>query len=75
MEESLEVLFVESGYYKIGYQINNQQFYRCYFGMFTTIGGFQMCYNRRFNFFYKTATELKGLAIRKNHFLQLLDKN
>ena len=40
MEESMEVLFVENGYYKIGYQINNKQFYRLYFGMFTTIGGF-----------------------------------
>ena len=40
MDESMEMLFVESGYYKIGYQINNRLFYRLYFGMFTTIGGF-----------------------------------
>ena len=43
--------------------------------MFTNIGGFQLGYNRRFNFFYKAATELKGLAIRKGHFLQLLESN
>lgn len=65
MDECMEILFVEQGYYKIGYQINNYQFYKCYFGMFTNIGGFQLSYNRRFNFFYRTSTDLKGLAIRK----------
>lgn len=40
--------------------------------MFTNIGGFQLSYDRRFNFFYKTSTELKGLAIRKEYFKQLM---
>ena len=44
MDECLDVLFVEKGYYKVGYQINNVHFYKRRFGMFTVIGGFQTCY-------------------------------
>lgn len=66
MDECTEVLFVEHGFYKVGYQINNQDFYRRRFGMFTTIGGFYISYDRRFNFMFKSSTDLKGLAIRKS---------
>ena len=72
MDECLEVLFVENGFYKVGYQINNIHFYRRRFGMFTVIGGFQICYDRRFSFIFKASAELKGLAIRKEHFKELL---
>lgn len=72
MDECLDILFVDSGFFRVGYQINNQQFYKLRFGMFNVIGGFQICYNKRFNFIYKTSTDLKGLAIRKEKFRQLL---
>ena len=74
MDECMEVLFVEHGYYKVGYQINNRVFFRRHFGMFTTIGGFSICYDKRCNFIYRTSTDLKGLAIRKTNFRQLLNK-
>ena len=72
MDECMEVLFVENGFYKVGYQINNHEYYRRRFGMFTVIGGFNVCYDRRFNFMFKSSTDLKGLAIRKPNFRQLL---
>ena len=72
MDECLEVLFVENGFYKVGYQINNIEFYRRRFGMFTVIGGFNILFDRRYYFMYKTSTDLKGLAIRKPIFRQLL---
>lgn len=74
IDECLEVIFVEQGYYKIGYQINNHGFYRIRFGMFTVIGGFNVCYDRRFNFMFKTVTDIKALAIRKSKFKQLLSE-
>ena len=40
MDEALEILFVEQGYYDVGYEINNRQFYQIQFGMSTNIGGF-----------------------------------
>lgn len=74
MDECMDVFFVEKGYYKCGYQINNVLFYKRRFGMFTVIGGFQACYERRFQFFFKTSTEVKGLAIRVSNFKQLLQQ-
>ena len=40
MDESLEILFVEQGYYEVGFEINNKQFYEILCGMSTNIGGF-----------------------------------
>ena len=68
MDECSEVLFVDQGFYKVGYQINNNDYYRKRFGMYTIIGGFNICYDKRLNFMFKASTDLKGLAIRKCHF-------
>ena len=65
MDESLEVLFVESGRYDVGYYVNNKQFFLSTFGVSTIIGGFQICFNKRHNFIYKATTQLKCLAIRR----------
>ena len=75
MDECNEILFVEHGFYKVGYQINNQDYYRRRFGMFTVIGGFYISYDRRFNFIFKTCSDLKGLAIRKSYFRQLMNEH
>ena len=40
MDESFEILFVESGKYDIGYEVNKKPFYRLRFGESTQIGGF-----------------------------------
>lgn len=58
MEESLEVLFVFQGKYDVGYEINKKAFYRRQFGPSTIIGGFEICYGKRFNFVYKAHTHL-----------------
>ena len=73
MDECTEVLFVEQGYYKVGYRINNNDYYRRRFGMYTNIGGAYICYDIRFNFMFKSSTDLKGLAIRKCYLRQLLN--
>jgi len=53
MEESLEILFVEKGRYHVGYEINKKQYFRRMFGHSTIIGGFELCYQKRFVFLYK----------------------
>ena len=72
MDECMEVLFVEQGFYRYGYEINNHEYYKRRFGMFTVIGGFNICYDKRFMFIIRSATDLKGLAIRKQNFRKLL---
>ena len=40
MDESTEILFVESGIYEVGYEINKKLFFERQFGPSTVIGGF-----------------------------------
>jgi hypothetical protein len=65
MDESLELLFVESGIYEVGYEINKNLFFERQFGASTIIGGFQICYNRRYSFTFRAFTKMNCLAIRK----------
>lgn len=55
LDECLELLFVEKGTYRVGYEVNNKLFFRKCFGMCTIIGGFQICYKKRFMFYYKVS--------------------
>lgn len=71
MDEAHEILFVEHGTYDIGYEINKKVFYRRRFGPGTTIGGFQVCYRRRFAFVYKAQASVSGLAVRKETFMTI----
>ena len=50
MEECMEILFVDKGRWKVGYEINKKQFFRRQFGESTIIGGFEICYEKRFKF-------------------------
>jgi hypothetical protein len=52
-DESLEVLFIDHGTYDVGYEINKKVFYKRIFGPSTCIGGFQICYGKRFSFVYR----------------------
>ena len=65
MEECLEVLFVEQGRYHIGYEINKKRFFKLQFGVSTNIGGFNVCYKKRFFFIYRAKTDISCLAIRR----------
>tara|TARA_B110000285_G_C15064828_1_gene584495 strand:+ start:981 stop:1208 length:228 start_codon:yes stop_codon:yes gene_type:complete len=73
MDEAFEVLFVECGTYDVGYEINKKVFYRRRFGPATAIGGFQICYRRRFAFVYKAKTNMTGLAVRKEKLMKITE--
>ena len=72
LDDCPELLFVEKGTYKVGYEINNKLFFRKCFGMCTKIGGFEICYKKRFLFYYKVSQPLHCLAIRKENFEMLI---
>ena len=43
LDECLEMLFVEKGLYQVGYQINNNLNFVKTLGVFSIIGGYQIC--------------------------------
>ena len=73
MDEALEILFVEQGFYEVGFEINNCQFYETQFSISTIIGGFQICYQMRHSFIYKAQTQLRCLAIRRQNFMHIIN--
>lgn len=56
----------------MGYEINKKPFYRVRFGPSTCIGGFNVCYQKRFSFVYKSHHFLRGLAVRKEKFTKII---
>lgn len=72
LEECAEILFVQKGRYLIGFEINKIKKFRLLFGERTVIGGFNVCFNQRSYFIYKSATSMKCMAIRKMNWLRLL---
>jgi len=72
LDECNEVLFVIDGRYNIGYEVNKKVRYRKQFGASTLIGGFQMCYKKRFIFVYKVHSELKGYALRRKEWYKIM---
>jgi len=65
MDEANEIIFVDNGYYDVGYEINKKKYMRRTFGESTTIGGFQVSYNKRYMFLYLARTYIQCYAIRK----------
>lgn len=68
LDECPEILFVMDGKYDIGYQINNDKYFRRQFGHSTIIGGFQMIFNKKYIFHYKCRGILSCYAIRRKAF-------
>ena len=72
MDESQEVLFIIQGKYDVGYEINKQKFMVRRFGPSTVIGGFEMCFYKKFLFCYTANTHMHCFSIRKEHFIKIL---
>lgn len=72
LDECLEVLFVMQGKYNIGYEVNKIKRYRRQFGPSTIIGGFQMCFHKRYLFTIQAQTDVKCYAIRKEKWFKIM---
>lgn len=75
LDECLDIIFVESGKYDYGYEINKKKIYRIQFGCSTIIGGFEMNYEQRFQFNIRANCEVSGYGIRKKNWLSILNEN
>lgn len=74
LDECMEMLFVEQGTFEVGYLINNKKYFAKLLGVGSIIGGYQICNDKRFEFIYRTKTQMQGQAIRKEQLKQILKK-
>ena len=47
LDECNQIIFVMSGRYNYGFEINKKCYYRKQFGSSTIIGGYNICFNKR----------------------------
>jgi hypothetical protein len=73
LDECNEVLFVVDGRYNVGYEVNKKVRYRKQFGCSTLIGGFQMCYKKRFIFVYKVHNDLLCYGLRRKEWYTIMN--
>jgi hypothetical protein len=69
LDEFTEVIFFMSGYYVIGYTINNKNEYLPEHYHLNVIGAYGVTNNRRALFIYKTSTICEGYFIRKKNWI------
>ena len=74
LEQVNEVVFVQKGIYNIGYKINNILKKRLQFGARNIIGGYNVCFRKRSQYYFKAHTKVEGMAIKINKLMPLLNK-
>ena len=47
LEECNQIMFVMSGRYNVGFEINKKRYYRKQFGPSTIIGAYNVCFKKR----------------------------
>ena len=68
LDECHEILFVDEGFYKVGFQVNNTEYLRLIFGKSTCIGAYNAMFMVRHELLYKSITHMFCFAIRKSVF-------
>jgi CRP-like cAMP-binding protein len=71
LDDVNEVVFIESGMYDVGYEINKKVILKLRCPARTVIGGFEVCFDKRILFIFKAFTDCKGYIIRKKNFRSL----
>ena len=61
------------GQYDVGYSLNEKTEMKLRFGPNTVIGGFEVLYNRRCHYIYKSFTKVESLFIKHSNF-KLIEK-
>ena len=72
LDEFSEVIFFMTGFYVIGYSINNKYCYLPELYHKNVIGAFGVTNHKRALFIYKTTTVCEGYFIRKRAWMQIL---
>lgn len=74
LDEVSEIIFVESGEYDIGYEVNKKEKFVLRLGARTVIGAYHVCFNKRQIFIHRTKTECHGYFIRKSKWKDIMDE-
>lgn len=73
LDEVNEIIFIETGEYNIGYEVNKIEKFKMRLGPNTVIGAFNICFNKRQIFIHRTHSECAGFYIRKKHWKKIMD--
>ena len=73
LDEVNEIIFIETGEYNIGYEVNKIEKFKMRLGQNTVIGAFNICFNKRQIFIHRTHGECAGFYIRKKHWKKIMD--
>lgn len=65
------MIFIENGFYDIGYEINKKIHMKVRFPGKTVIGGYEVCFDKRNLFVYKTSSHCQAFIIRKQKWREL----
>ena len=71
LDDVNEVTFIQQGQYDVGYEINKQVHLKMRFPNKTVIGQFEVCFDKRILFIFKSFHDCKGYIIRKQNFRDL----
>ena len=74
LEDAQEVLFVDEGYYKVGFTINNVENLNLIFGKSTNIGAYNVMFRMRHQFMYQSMTKMLCFAIRLFEFNDIFNE-
>ena len=72
LDECLEIFFVLSGKFDVGYNINNRKFYRLRFVEGRMINAFNVHFDRRSEFMIRAFSFVNCFAYRKANWKQLM---
>lgn len=71
LQEILEVTFVLSGTYYVGYEINKVKKMKQHRPPHTILGGFESCFQKKSMFIYKCNMEITGYGIRRKNWVEI----
>lgn len=75
LDDFTEILFFNKGQVDCGFEINRRKMYVLRKKKAIVIADHGCTFNHKSNFIYKTKTDCEGFAIRKNHWMNILDQS
>lgn len=74
LESCSEILMVDKGFYKCGFQVNNHEYLKLLFGKSTCIGAYNILFLVRHEFIYKATTPIFCYSIRLENIRDIFDE-
>jgi len=74
LQEILEITFVMTGTYFVGYEINKVKKMKIHRPPHTIMGGFESCFQKKSMFIYKCNMEITGYGLRRKNWIEIEDE-